>query len=352
MKRNLAIIITVLTLMILGNSFTYAQQSDATLDFRASTVTANTGDEFDVDVYLKNPGAQNVISVRSWLSYDANALEGVSITTSDSLFTLSAPGEDAFSASEGYVKVGRSNISGGVADSESIVAKVRFRVKTATGMTTTISAHDYQVTELGHTSVNIIEDGFPVNILSEKPEEVTIVLNGGASNTGSTTDTTTTDVDVTTTTDSIGGNGVASLNRPENLKANTGYGYVDLRWDIGDDEDLSGYNIYYGKTSGHYSRRKAVAKVNSYRIDSLNNGEAYYFAITAYDNLGRESDYSNEVGIIVNEPLSSTSPFEDIIAALLAVVPEQPQNGPIVTWVLFSAVGLGGTLAFRKKKQL
>ncbi|MBU0727735.1 fibronectin type III domain-containing protein [Patescibacteria group bacterium] len=343
MKRNLILITVTLLIMLIGNTLTFAQQSDATLEFRASTTSATTGQEFDVDVYMKNPGAQNVISVRSWLKYDPSALEGVSITTSDSDFTLSAPGEDNFSSSEGYVKIGRSNISGGVSATEMIVAKVRFKVKTATGMTTEISSHDYQVTELGHTSINIIEDGFPVNILSEKPDSVTITLNGGTS-------ATTPEPVVTEVTTEIGGSDF-DLQRPQNLKANTGYAYVDLRWDIGEESDLNGYNIYYGKTSGHYSRRKTVSKVNSYRIDGLNNGEAYYFAITAYDNSGRESDYSDEVGVIVNEPLSSTSPFEDILAALLAFVPEQPQNGPIMGWVLFSAVGLGGTLMFRKKRQ-
>jgi hypothetical protein len=349
MRRKLAIIITFLMLLLVGNTFAAAQQSDATIEFRTVTTTATTGQEFDVEVYVQNPGVQNIISVRSWLQYDPSALEGVSITTSDSPFTLSAPGEDAFSESEGYVKIGRSNISGGVSDSEILVAKVRFKVRTATGMTTSISAHDYQVTELGHTSVNIIEDGFPVNILSEKPEELSIVLNGGA---GATVEEVIEPEPETVVEDEgIGGSTVTDLNRPSNLRANTGYSYVDLRWDLSDEESLSGYNIYYGKTSGQYSRKKTVARVNSYRIDNLNNGEVYYFAITAYDNLGRESDYSDEVGIIVNEPLSSTSPFEDVLAALLAVVPEQPQNGPIATWMLISAAGLGGTLMFRKKRQ-
>ncbi|MBU1935069.1 fibronectin type III domain-containing protein, partial [Patescibacteria group bacterium] len=345
MKRNILIITVIITLLFASNLFTFAQQGDAVLELQSVVTQANYGDEFDVDVVLKNPGQQNVISVRSWLTYDTNALEGVSVSTDDSLFTLSAPGEDNFSSTEGYAKIGRSNISGGVTDAETTVATVRFKVKTQNPVTTVISPHDYQVTELGHTSVNIIEDGFPVNILSEKPDSVTVQLNGGAS---AATITTTTEPEPIVTIVDIGGNGYANLERPQNLRANTGSGYVDLKWDESDEPELMGYNIYYGKTSGQYSRRRTITNVNSYRIDGLNNGETYYFAITAYDQINRESDYSDEVGIIVNEPLSSTSPWEDVMAALLAAIPEQPQNGPLVGWVVFSAVGLGGTLMFRK----
>jgi len=338
MKRKISIIITLAILLLVGNSFVSAQQSDASLELRSAVTQANAGDEFDVEVIVKNPGAQSIISVRSWLSYDINALEGVSVSTQGSPFTLSAPGEDEFD-DEGHAKIGRSNISGGFKDSEAIVATVRFRVKTPNPMTTSISSYDYQVTELGHTSVNIIDQGFPVNILSEKPKDVQIELNPGA----------TVPTEPTEPVIDIGGAGFANLQRPQNLKAATGPGYVDLKWDLSDEAELMGYNIYYGKTSGQYTRLRTVGKVNRYRIDGLVNNEAYYFAITAYDQLNRESDYSDEVGIIVNQPLSSTSPFEDILAMMLAKLPAQPQNGPLLGWLVFSAAGLGGAVAFRKR---
>jgi hypothetical protein len=94
-----------------------------------------------------------------------------------------------------------------------------------------------------------------------------------------------------------------------------------------------------------------VGQVNQYRLDGLHNNEVYYFAITAYDAQSRESDYSDEVAIIINVPLSSTAPFEGFADSLLAQIPVQPQNGPLVGWLAFSAFGLGGTLAFRKKNK-
>ena len=333
--------------MLIGNTFVFAQQNDATIELQPSVEQAQVGDEFDIDIVVKNPGQQNIISVRSWLSYDANALEGVDIDIEDSPYTLSAPGEDVFAPAESRVKLGRSNISGGVKDVESKVATVRFRVKTPVAMTTVIAPYDYQVTELGHVSVNIIDQGFPVNILSEKPEEVRIELNPGSTATAGT------EIiipETTVVTDGMGSDGYADLNRPQNLKVNTGLGYADLKWDISDESELSGYNVYYGKTSGQYTRRRTVGLTNRYRVEGLNNGETYYFAITAYDQLNRESDYSDEVGVIINEPLSSTSPFEEILQLLLAKLPAQPQNGPLLGWLVFSAVGLSGAVIFRKKR--
>ncbi len=343
MKRIIATITLALTVLLSGGSAVYAQQGDATLELKSSVMSANAGDEFDVQVVVKNPGTQSIISVRSWLSYDMNALEGLDVKTDDSPFTLSAPGEDGFDT-EGHAKIGRSNISGGFKDAEGVVATVHFKVKTANPVTTVIKFYDYQVSELGHTSVNVIDSGFPVNILAEEPKEIQIQLNAGA------TVPTQTQPAPEVTAPEIGGGGYANLVRPANLKANTGPGYADLKWDLSSETELVGYNVYYGKNSGQYTRVRTVGKVNRYRIEDLINNEVYYFAVTAYDNLNRESDYSDEVGIIVNQPLSSTSPFEDILAAMLAKIPGQPQNGPLVGWLVFSAVGLGGTVAFRRKR--
>ncbi len=346
MKKILLAIAGLFVSMSAGYALTSAQQSDASLEINSLTTEARIGDEFNVEIILKNPGLQNVISVRSWLDYNENVLEAVSVDTDDSPFTLSAPGETEISSDQGLVKLGRSNVSGGYAQAQAKVATVRFRVITPYAIATLIEAYDYQVSELGHTSVNIVDQAFPINILSAEPDVLIINLNPGAEPYGGQdvlTKFPPTDVTVT-------GYGFANLQRPQNLQVNTGPGYVDLKWDSSNEPELVGYNIYYGKTSGMYTRRRTIGRMNQYRLDGLNNGEAYYFAITAYDSQSRESDYSDEVAIIINEPLSSTSPYDEILASLLASIPFQPQNGPLVGWLSFSALGLGGTLAFRKKK--
>ena len=341
-SKTLFLSIGILFSVILGNAIVSAQEANARLKFEPNVAEARVNDEFDVDVMLMNPGQQNIISVRSWLSYNPDIIEALSISTDGSPFTLSAPGETEVSKNEGLVKIGRSNISGGFSGADVKVATVRFKVKTPYAVEALIEAHNYQVTELGHTSVNIIDQGFPVNILGEEPDPGRVNLNPGAAPYGS-EDATPTQTDIVVT-------GFANLMRPQNLRVNTGPGYVDLKWDFSEEPELRGYNLYYGKTSGQYTRRRTLGPVNQYRLDGLHNNEVYFFAITAYDAQSRESDYSDEVAVIINEPLSSTAPFEDFQVNLLAQIPVQPQNGPLVGWVAFSAFGLGGTLAFRKKK--
>lgn len=349
MKKALYLITGLIVSISAGYMLTSAQQTDADLEITSVTTEARIGDEFEVEIALKNPGLQNVVSVRSWLDYNENVIEAISIDTEGSPFTLSAPAETEISQDQGLVKLGRSNISGGYAQAEGKVAKVRFKVITPYAIATVIEAYDYQISELGHTSVNIVDQAFPMNILSGEPEALIVNLNPGAQPYSEV------DVDATVTefppTDVVvTGLGYANLQRPQNLRVNTGPGYVDLKWDFSNEPELVGYNVYYGKTSGMYTRRRTVGPVNQYRLDGLNNGEVYYFAVTAYDSQSRESDYSDEVAVIINEPLSSTAPFDEVLSNLLARIPLQPQNGPLVGWLAFSALGLGGTLAFRKKR--
>ena len=350
MKKSLKKL-AILTLLFAGMSVAYAQSSDADLELKSSVTEAKQGDEFTVDIMLKNPTQQNVISVRSWLTYDKAQLEAVNIDSSASSFTLSAPGEDKVSHSEGRVKIGRSNITGGVKDTETKVVTVRFKVLGIYEGTTSIDFYDYQINELGYTSVNIIDAGFPANILSQKPASIQIKLNTGAGSASAPIPTPTPiPQPIPTPIPDIGGGFAVDMARPVNLQANTGSGYVDLKWNADFDTARVGFNIYYGKQSGQYIRRRSVGNVGGSRIDNLMNNETYYFSVTAFDQLNRESDYSNEVGIIVSQSLSSTSPFEGVLSRVSAKIPSQPQNGPLVGWLAISAAGLAGSIMFRRKK--
>lgn len=58
--------------------------------------------------------------------------------------------------------------------------------------------------------------------------------------------------------------------------------------------DLVGYKIYYGIASGAYDHSIDVGNVTTYTLTSLNKGQIYYAALTAYDTSSNESGYSNE----------------------------------------------------------
>lgn len=61
-------------------------------------------------------------------------------------------------------------------------------------------------------------------------------------------------------------------------------------------DDLAGYKIYYGTSSGNYTDMIDITdpKKNNQIVESLASG-TYYFAATAYDTSENESDFSNEV---------------------------------------------------------
>ncbi len=89
----------------------------------------------------------------------------------------------------------------------------------------------------------------------------------------------------------------------ENLKAVAGNAAVTLNWDAAiDNVGVTGYKIYYGTTSvtndgGTYTMGPVdTGNKISYTISGLENGKTYYFAATAYDAAGNESEnYSYEV---------------------------------------------------------
>jgi Bacterial TSP3 repeat/Fibronectin type III domain len=59
--------------------------------------------------------------------------------------------------------------------------------------------------------------------------------------------------------------------------------------------DLAGYNVYYGLASRSYGNPVNVGLFTSASIADLQEGQTYYFAVTAYDQAGNESAFSGEV---------------------------------------------------------
>lgn len=68
-----------------------------------------------------------------------------------------------------------------------------------------------------------------------------------------------------------------------------------VSWGANTESDLSGYKIYYGSFSGSYDVVQDVRNATSFRVGSLIIGNTYYFAVTAYDFSGNESNFSDEV---------------------------------------------------------
>jgi hypothetical protein len=62
--------------------------------------------------------------------------------------------------------------------------------------------------------------------------------------------------------------------------------------------NVAGYRVYYGTRSGEYLQKNGkgmdAGKATSFTVAGLEGGSRYYFAVTAYNDLGYESGYSNE----------------------------------------------------------
>ena len=93
-----------------------------------------------------------------------------------------------------------------------------------------------------------------------------------------------------------GGSSTSSSNPPEGTTSS-----ITLSWEtpvsLADGRplaDLSGFNIYYGKSPLGYSEVIDTGDVRTYTLQNMPAG-TYYFAITAYDSAGNETDFSPEV---------------------------------------------------------
>ena len=113
---------------------------------------------------------------------------------------------------------------------------------------------------------------------------------------------------------------------------------IPLSWDVPTTNsdgtsltDLAGYTIYYGTASGDYSQSINVGNVTTYTVP-ISIGGTYYFAVTAYDTTGNESDYSNEVTKVIEmDLLDIPGDIKDLIISGSVYVTITKADGTVVT---------------------
>lgn len=79
-------------------------------------------------------------------------------------------------------------------------------------------------------------------------------------------------------------------------------GSITLAWDPSPSDTVVGYRIYYGLVSGNYTVQLEVGNQTSATVTNLIPARTYYFAATAYNTLGVESEFSEEVSARVPLP--------------------------------------------------
>ncbi|MGA7879025.1 MAG: PKD domain-containing protein [Desulfoferrobacter sp.] len=123
---------------------------------------------------------------------------------------------------------------------------------------------------------------------------------------------------------------------------------MTLSWDPNSDENVAGYKLYYGKSSGNYQYSVDVGNVTNYSISNLPDGERYYFAATAHDFSSNESNFSEEVSYVVSNkpPVADAGPNQTLHAGdevrLIAANSSDPEGGMLLyQWTQTGGIPVG-----------
>lgn len=270
------------------------------------------GEERKIDLFIQNPKTEMITSIKAKLKYDPTKMQisGVDIENSD--FPLPEPMSNKVNKKEGTVDIGLTFVRGSQNDSEFYVMTLAI---TPIVEGARLEFLNYQKTELGDTLVLFTSGIDSKNVLQQEPYPIVF-----SSSTNAVAPEPTETPPVATPAEEAPEEAPEEeaevilhsdeLPRPTDLKVQTSLdGKVKLVWPLGADSRIKGYYLYYSQNSGFYLRRKDVGKTNYVEIPDFPKQQKYFFAITAYDALDKESDYSDEVSVTIGKPGSESHRF-------------------------------------------
>lgn len=270
------------------------------------TPTLKVGDILDVDIVVQSPTALPAIAtVRSWVAFDPKILEARSIDLTPAL-SQPIPGEQSIDPS-GSIKIGGAGM---ISDGETVVARVTFRVLTA-NTSTLIQFINFQQDGSGETSVNIIKDGQTVPQLLTPPTFLLAFLNTTSTGTTYSVSSSSSSMSSTAQTSTApSGNSSFGLLQVQNVRVTTQDNDIFVGWTPLSTSQIAGYNVYYGTVSGRYIQRHSVeGNGNSVILRDLNPNTQYFVAVRGFNASNEETAFSQEVGVVVGRPETSTSPL-------------------------------------------
>jgi hypothetical protein len=112
---------------------------------------------------------------------------------------------------------------------------------------------------------------------------------------------------------------------------------LTLNWSQNTEPYLAGYKVHYGLAPRSYQSHLDVGKTLSRAVTGLADGKTYYFAVTAYDSLGNESVFSQEVTMA-----TSGVSGETITAPLAPGGPTTGATGVAYTYTTGGSVSSAG----------
>jgi hypothetical protein len=140
---------------------------------------------------------------------------------------------------------------------------------------------------------------------------------------------------------------------------------VALVWSKPPEQDVAGYNVYYGPVSRYENSfdeylyaenlRSGDYEVQGtevhYVLASIDENLSYWVAITAYDHDGNESAYSNEKKVGTASPVTTTSAGSGggCQTAPMSAASEVDSRAAVNGWILFCFVVPAWILRLRKR---
>jgi hypothetical protein len=89
---------------------------------------------------------------------------------------------------------------------------------------------------------------------------------------------------------------------PRGIATATGDNLVELFWTRNTEPDLYGYKIYVSSSYGGKYEYIGTSRTPYFLDADASNGHTYYYAVTAYDGAGNESDLSTDVAYDTPRP--------------------------------------------------
>jgi hypothetical protein len=132
---------------------------------------------------------------------------------------------------------------------------------------------------------------------------------------------------------------------------------VVLEWDSNTETNLAGYRLYVGEASRNYSTVLEAGNQNNREVTALQPGTTFYFAVTAYNSDGLESDFSEEISYTVpvenSPPAVSSDAYNTtrnqtltVNAALGVLANDSDSDGDTLAAILLSGTS-HGSLGFQ-----
>ena len=72
---------------------------------------------------------------------------------------------------------------------------------------------------------------------------------------------------------------------------------ITLTWTASAAQDVAGYRIHYGTSSGVYTTTVSAGNVNQFVVTGLSEDTTYFFVVDTISTSGLESIFSNEVAV-------------------------------------------------------